>query len=297
MKAGYLKDALKYLEASHETNPGDFGVMLKLGWTYNLLHQDPVAVQWFDLARKSPDAEISQEANGAWRGLRQSQQTFRTTVWLYPSFSSWWNDLFGYAQTKTEMTTGSWFVPYISIRLIGDVRGLRGTEHLSESSVIPAAGIRTLPWHRITFWGEAGWAVNYLNKHVLPDYRGGFSTSRATGAQLSSEHSGAFADVTLDGVFISRFGNDCLAYEQARAGYTLAASGFRTQAYVGGNLTIDARSQAWANIGQTGPGIRFRMNSMPASMYFTANWFRGEYLKTGRAFNDLQAGAWYAFSY
>ena len=32
MKAGYLKDALKYLTIAHENDPVDFSVMLKLGW-------------------------------------------------------------------------------------------------------------------------------------------------------------------------------------------------------------------------------------------------------------------------
>ncbi len=33
MKAGYLKDALKYLQIAQEADPVDFNVMLKLGWT------------------------------------------------------------------------------------------------------------------------------------------------------------------------------------------------------------------------------------------------------------------------
>ena len=43
IKAGYMKDALKYLQIAHEGDPGDFEVMLKLGWTYNILHQDLLA--------------------------------------------------------------------------------------------------------------------------------------------------------------------------------------------------------------------------------------------------------------
>src|SRR5579864_6617234 len=46
LKAGYLKDALKYLTLAHEQDPVDFGVMLKLGWVYNLLHDDQEAVKW-----------------------------------------------------------------------------------------------------------------------------------------------------------------------------------------------------------------------------------------------------------
>jgi hypothetical protein len=36
--------------------------MLKLGWTYNLLHNDRQAIRWFDLARKSSDPKIAREA-------------------------------------------------------------------------------------------------------------------------------------------------------------------------------------------------------------------------------------------
>ncbi|MCL4854454.1 MAG: tetratricopeptide repeat protein, partial [Bryobacteraceae bacterium] len=58
-EAGYLKDALKYLKIANENDPLDFSVMLKLGWTNNLLHQDKDALQWFSLARSSPDPAIA----------------------------------------------------------------------------------------------------------------------------------------------------------------------------------------------------------------------------------------------
>ena len=71
IKAGYMKDALKYLQLAHEADPADFGVMLKMGWTYNILHQDQLAARWFDLARKSPDTLIASEGQKAWRNLRR----------------------------------------------------------------------------------------------------------------------------------------------------------------------------------------------------------------------------------
>ena len=40
LEKGYLKDAVKYLQIAHETNPLDFDVMLKLGQAYNILHDD-----------------------------------------------------------------------------------------------------------------------------------------------------------------------------------------------------------------------------------------------------------------
>jgi Flp pilus assembly protein TadD len=56
IKAGYMKDAVKYLQIAHDSDPGDFAVMLRLGWAYNILHQDSEAIQWFDSARASPDS-------------------------------------------------------------------------------------------------------------------------------------------------------------------------------------------------------------------------------------------------
>src|SRR6185295_10811895 len=70
IQAGYMKDALQYLQVAHESDPGDFEVMLKLGWTYNALHQDRAAFRWFDMARRSSDPQIAGEAARAWRNLR-----------------------------------------------------------------------------------------------------------------------------------------------------------------------------------------------------------------------------------
>ena len=70
LKAGFIRDALKYLQLAQEDDPADFAVMLKLGWTYNLLHNDRQAIRWFDLARKSSDPKIAKEAATAYRNLR-----------------------------------------------------------------------------------------------------------------------------------------------------------------------------------------------------------------------------------
>jgi Tfp pilus assembly protein PilF len=305
IKAGYMKDALKYLQLAHESDPADFQVMLKLGWTYNILHQDQMAARWFDLARKSPDTLIASEGQRAWRNLRSELQRFRTTVWLYPTYSSRWRDLFGYSQSKTEMQTSLPVIPYASIRFVGDTRQTTGYQmapYLSESSFIMAAGLRTRPWRGITLWGEAGWGANYLTGHVLPDYRGGVAAARGIGHSSAAEHGGWFADATMDGVFFSRFGDDFMVYTQTRAGYTFGPKSLRGQLYWNGNVTLDLRSQYWANFVETGPGIRLHGAFMPASMFLTVNMLRGRYLITsgnpwGTDFNDLRAGVWYAFSY
>ena len=305
IKAGYMKDALKYLQIAHEADPGDFNVMLKMGWTYNILRQDRIAARWFDLARRSPDSRIASEGERAWRTLRAELQTLHTTVWLYPLYSSRWQDVFGYAQSKTEIHAGLPVMPYASLRFVGDTRQTAGyymAPYLSENAVILAVGLRTRPWQGITLWGEAGWEVGYVTGHVLPDYRGGMAAARGVGHSLAAEQGGLFADTTIDGVFFSRFGNDFVVYNQSRAGYTFGPRSFRGQIYWNGNLTVDARSQYWANFWETGPGIRIHSSFMPNSMFLTVNYLSGAYLvNAGNPwrpdFHDFRAGMWYAFTY
>jgi tetratricopeptide (TPR) repeat protein len=299
LKAGYLNDAVKYLQIALEADPGDFDVMRKIGWSYNLLHQDNLAFRWFTLARKSPDLEIATDATRAWRNLRGSVEPVRITAWFYPTYSTRWQDFFGYAQVKAEVRTGWPIVPYASVRFVGDTRVAMGPESLSESSFIAGAGIRTVPWRGVTGWFEAGSAIGYVKGHMLPDYRGGVSAARGLGHSLLGEAGGRFADTTFDGVFISRFANDFLVYSQSRAGYTVGPQSFRGQLYWNANLTLDVQRQTWANFFETGPGVRLHQALMPASMYVTANLLRGMYLvKVGSPyFNDFRLGVWYAFSY
>jgi Flp pilus assembly protein TadD len=292
IKAGYMKDALKYLEAAHESDPGDFEIMRKLAWTNNILHRDAVAFRWFGLARLSPDPTIAADADEGFRHLHADAQRFRTTAWLFPVFSTRWHDLFAYGQVKTEINLGFPVRPYVSLRFIGDTRGAIGgvnPQYLSESAFIFAVGAATLPWHGITAWGEAGSAITYLKGHTSPDYRGGVSIARG----LRREGSAWFAGATLDALYISRFNHDFLLYTQSRAGRNFGP----VQLHWNGNVTIDARRQDWANFIETGPGLRIPLAS---SMYLTFNLLRGRYLidnPSRRAtFNDVRAGCWYAFT-
>ena len=306
IKAGYLKDALQYLQVAHEADPADFDVMLKLGWTYNVLHQDRDAVRWFDLARRSPDPETAAQAGKAWRNLHADLKRWRTSGWLYPILSSRWSDLFSYAQVKTELRTG-WFVePYVSVRFVGDGRMNVGSfvapQYLSENAFIVAAGVHTLSWHRMTGWFEAGSSMSYATGHMLPDYRGGISMARGIGRALNGESGGWFADTTVDAIFVSRFANDFLVYDQSRAGYTAGPANLRLQIYWAGNATVDDQRLYWANFLETGPGIRLRAAWMPPSMYLTSGLLRGVYLiNAGNPrrpnFNDVRAGVWYAFTH
>jgi Flp pilus assembly protein TadD len=316
LEKGYLKDALKYLKIAHENDPVDFSVMLKLGWAYNFLHDDAEALKWFSNARQSPDPAIAAEADRAWRNLRPQFARFRTTVWAFPMYSSRWQDLFAYAQAKTEMRLdGLPFRPYVSLRFVGDARGTTGPEaavmpqYLSENSMIAALGIGTKVWHGIFGWFEAGEALRYRHSEntgfMVPDYRGGVSFSRGLGHLLSGAGHGYFAETANDGVFVSHFSNDTLLYSQTRTGYTFRPpenwGGFQVQLYWNWNLTVDVKRQYWANYVETGPGIRMRVPSFPRHMLLSVDALRGNYLiNEGNphppVFNDLRAGIWYAFT-
>src|ERR1019366_3061571 len=65
IKAGYMKDALKYLEVAHESDPGDFDVMRKLAWTNNILHRDHPAY-----LSEGPVILAVGAATQTWHGVR-----------------------------------------------------------------------------------------------------------------------------------------------------------------------------------------------------------------------------------
>lgn len=317
-KAGYLRDALKYLTVAQEADPRDYDVMLKLGWTYNMLHDDRDAVRWFNLASESDDPDIASEADRAYRNLSPQFQRFRFTAWAFPFFSSRWRDAFGYGQVKEEMKLGS--LPlrvYLGARFVGDVRGKIGPtaaypepEYLSESSVIFDVGLSTSVWRGFTGWMEAGESVKYLASRTdvgaaIPDYRGGVSYAKGFGHMLGGLK-GWFAESNDDGVYVNRFQNDMLLYSQNRTGYTFASAedllgGFQMQLFWSYNLTTDRLRQYWANYVETGPGIRFKSAVLPKGMLFSVNFLRGIYLVNvdnprRPNFFDLRAGFWYAFT-
>ncbi len=309
LEKGYLKDALKYLTIAHEDDQTDYWVMLKLGWVYNMLHEDKLAVQWFREAKQSPDSSIADEASNAYSNIEPGTRLFHTTFWAYPFYSSRWGDAFGYAQIKTSMRLGSLPIDvYASTRFVGDALGeiaptrqIPFPEYLSENSVIFALGMASHPWHGVFGWFEAGESVSYLPNHpslpaAVPDYRGGLSYAKALGHTIGSH--GAFFETNEDAVFVSRFMDDFLVYPQTRTGYSLGSA----QLYWNFDLTTDSLRQYWANFADTGPGVRFRLPEAPKSMLFSFNMLRGAY--TINRYNiwrpnfwDFRAGFWYAFTH
>ena len=290
---GYLYDAVRYYNIAHEKDPLDFDVMLKLGWTHNLLRNDRAAVPWFNLARRSPDAAVAKEAERAWRGLTASSEGFRVSAWMFPIYSSRWRSAFSYAQVKAEWRLGRFpLLPYLSARFIGDSRGLTSAsmpQALSESALILGGGLRTPVWKGLMGWAEAGNASGYRTGKHLPDYRGGVTVSRRFGRKL-------FHSISGDAVFVSRFNNDTLFYLQNRTGLRL---GSRFECFWNNNLTRDVRGEGWANFAETGPGFAFRL---PGQGVLSLSTLRGAYTKPQEGvrhanYFDLRAGLWYALTH
>ena len=311
LEKGFLKDAMRYLRVVYETDPIDFDTILKLGWTSNMLKQDAEAVKWFRMARQSPDERVSTAADQAYRNLAPGVARFRTSIWAYPLYSSRWSDLFGYGQVKEELKIAGLPVrPYVSTRLVGDVRrttesGGLPPQYLSENSFIFSIGLATPVYHHTVAWFEAGESLRYLGRTktvglLTPDYRGGISYNRGWGQALGSHERGWFADTGNDGLYVHRFDKDMLMYSQNRTGFTFAPESANVQTFWSWNGTFDFKGYGWANFVEIGPGIRFRTDAMPRSMFFTVQALRGSYVVHDASrqahYNDFRAGLWYGFS-
>ena len=179
IKAGYMKDALKYLEAAHESDPGDFDVMRKLGWTNNILHRDAIAWRWFDLARRSPDPTIAADARaGISQSARRRAALPHHGLAVSRSFPRAGTTCSPTARSRPRSTCGFPCIPMSACGLWAIPAALSAPAVRSISRKAPSSwpsGAATRPWHGITAWGEAGTAISYLKGHMLPDYRGGLS--------------------------------------------------------------------------------------------------------------------------
>ncbi|MBI4892776.1 MAG: tetratricopeptide repeat protein [Acidobacteria bacterium] len=315
LASSYVQDAYRFFRIAHEENPADAGVAYKLGLTSNLLHQDREALRWFDLARKSPEPSIANQASAAYETLAPRFRRFSFNVWGIPFYSSRWNGVFLYGQAKAEWHPArSIFTPYLAARLVGDTSGQRvgmpaGLQLLSENSVIAAAGLRARISTHLFAWAEAGQAYNYHGgqygtPRFQPDYRGGLSALKGWGRLLGTAQAGLFHETNADGVYASRFRNDMLLYLQNRSGYTFARSGggWQAQAYAAWNLTLDRRGEYWGNFIEGGAGFRVVMPGLPSGVSFRTELVRGAHLQNkanpwGPNYWDFRTGMWYAFSH
>jgi len=316
---GYLNDALRYLQAAWEEQPGDGEVALQLGWTLNLLKRDPEALEWFDRARQSNVASVAREADRAFRNLRGLRRPVRLTVWTLPMYSSRWDSTFLYSQAKLEFVhLKKWgFQPYASLRWYGDTRmrqalpgdGAGSGALLSDNAFMLAAGVNRYLTPRLFVWAEAGRAFSYLNNTPAsgagrPDYRGGASYLRGWGAVANGEESGWFSEAGGDAVYVSRYDHNLLLYSQARRGYTLPPlrGGTHLQPLWNLNWTADAKRQWWGNFAETGPGVRLRWDGLPPNVSLRLDLLRGVYLVNQDNphrpnYWDARASLWYAFTH
>lgn len=312
-EAGYMKDALRYFQAAHEEDPLDTEVMLKLGWTNNMLKQDAEAARWFDLARRGGNETVASEARRAWLALRGEESRVRATFWMLPYYSSRWKSGITFGQAKLEFRLGRIPLrPYVSTRIVGDTRGAVGIgtapypQYLSETAIIPGVGVATSAYKGVMAWAEAGYAISYLNRADAPsrvraDYRGGISYGRGWGSLMGSRKKGAFFEHHSDGVYMHRFNRSFLVYALNRGGYTFRPGSLQVQLTWSANLTADPKRQYWANYAETGPGVRFRWDSLPPSVVFTVDALRGAYtINKGNPsvlnYTEVRAGFWYAIT-
>jgi tetratricopeptide (TPR) repeat protein len=312
LKQSYLKDALREFLRAYEVNPGDLEAALKIGIISNLMKRDREAMRWFLIAAESPDADISQQARLSYGNLAPQYKRFTTTLWTFPFFSTRYHSAFQYSQLKTEMRLGDLPIrPYLSLRLVGDIRqrtGEASPQFLSESSLIAGVGVRAPLAHGVSLWAEAGEAISYLGERppgvprAGPDYRGGLNWFHGRGAHLGGRRSGFFHEINFDGVYVSRFDDDWIAYSQFRPGYRLPTMGaVRAQLYWNFNVTVDRNRAYWANFVETGPGVRLRLGGRDHPLDFSINFLRGvhlinDYNPRRPNYYDLRIGLWYSMA-
>jgi tetratricopeptide (TPR) repeat protein len=312
LEAGYLKDAVKYLRIAHENDPLDFNLMLRLGWTYNILQDDRQAIDWFRLARKSPDPKVASEASRAYENLRPAFARIRTTTWFYPMYSTRWKDLFTYAQFKTELMPNWPVHVYLSARFAGDTRrtlaplfDAGGPQYLSESAGIFGLGVSTQTWRGARAWFESGIAASYLRRadtgRTEADHRGGISFLRSFGRNLGPSSKGLFAETSADAIYVSRFDQDTIAYLRGRTGYTLKSAGpIQFQLGWAVNTSTDVRRYQWANTFETGPAVRIRFQALAQPFILSVEALDGRYTVLDGTrparYSDIRIGLWYAFT-
>ena len=300
-QAGFLQDALRFYRLAHERDPQDEQLLLRIGWTLNVLKRDQEAMDWFKRARTSKDTRVAAEADKAYRNLRPEYAPFRTTAWLFPFYSTRWANALSYGQVKTEFRLGSLPLrPYLSVRFVGDSSRLSGAGvvlpgTLSEEAAIAGVGVSTRTVHGVMAWAEAGQAISLFGRRMRPDYRAGTSYAKGFGHLMGAETGGRFFTTNADAVFISRFENNTLFYAQNKVGYTFAK---RTQALWNVNCTADVRRLWWGNFCETGPGLRWSVHS---GLVLTVDAVRGRHLiqagnPRGPDYYDLRAGFWYAIT-
>lgn len=316
IQKNYLQAAAREFEEVYKLNPKDYQAIMQLGYLYNVMKRDDIAVRWFKLARSSPDPKMAAEARRAVSNLSWPLRKVVSTFWVQPFISSRWNDAFGYGQLKTEFRIpGLPFKPYLGLRFIGDTRTRTGgvlPQIYSEDGVIVSGGLVGRVYKNLFAWGEAGNQLTFLRNRPpglnrsTPDYRGGFSYGQVLGPKLFSKEPGLFMDVTNDAVYLSRYGHNAIFYTQTKYGYQFRPwKGFYHQPFLAANVLADARGDYYNNFVEVGPGYRFgfikfsRMNAYVALIRgaYTTQGRRAINFSHGPNYWDLRVVIWFAKSF
>ncbi len=314
LSANNLRAAAEMFEGAWRIDPACAAVPLQLGWIYNMLHQDAVAVQWFKLAGNSADPYVAATARRAIRNLEMGLRRVVYTFWSNPVISSRWQDVFGYAQWKAELKIKKLpFRPYVSLRFNGDAR-TRSQDpaalFYSDGGWTAGIGVFAQPRKDLYLWGEVGNTLSYYRRPVpgtdrlYPDYRGGATWFRTFGPMLYTDLPGyrRFTELAVASIFISRYSNDVFNYVQTRTGLHLPRVGLmNSQAYVAVNFVKDVRDLYWANFLEAGPGFTFGFRNFP-QMQTSVGLYRGSYTRNlynprRPNFWDLRLNIWYARSF
>ena len=296
----FLDDAVREFKEVHRLDPSDNQAVLQLGYLYNMLKQDPVAIGWFKLARASLDKKVAGQAKQALHNLEKP--LFTTTIWALPLVSSRFATAFGYGQIKNELNIAGLRVrPYLSVRFEGDSRTRTGganPEVLSADGGVAAVGAIARVTNHMWAWGEAGNALSSVSAPSHPDYRGGLAFAQVWGAGLFSDATGRFLDTTFDAVYFSRLNHDDIAYGQTKTGYQLPAwRGLHHQVFLAANVVTDRNRDVYNNFVEFGPAYRFGFKRFP-HMYAYVAWLHGIYTLPGREnYNDLRLVIWWAKSF
>lgn len=316
IQKSYLEAAAQEFEQVHRLDPNDYQAIMQLGYIYNSMKKDEVAIKWFRLARSSPDEKVAAEARRAVRNLSAPFKKVITTVWAMPLASSRWETIFGYGQMKTEYRIKSLpFRPYLSVRFTGDARTTTGgplPQILSDDGIVVGVGAVGRVYKNLWAWGEAGNAVSFLNNRPRgiqrsePDYRGGLAFYRVWGPTLFQNEARRFVDLTFDAVYLSRFQHNAVFYTQSKTGYQLPAyRGFHHQPFVAVNVAADARGDYFSNFVEFGPGYRFGFDKLKHLHAYVA-FLRGVYTTQGRRlrntvrgpnFTEFRLVVWYSRSF
>ena len=105
-----------------------------------------------------------------------------------------------------------------------------------------------------------------------------------------------------DSVFVSRFDDDLIVYSQTRVGFTSSLGAFKVQPFWSDNVTFDVKASILGEIlRRRSPGIRFRPQGAPKSLWITVSAVRGAYLVNENNphrpnYDDFRVGVWYALT-